>query len=187
MEAAIADWLTPAFKQGDIGGTTTPNLCGRLQLRVLGGHVRGEARGATGILRGAWKIAADNLSFAIQRRCRSRDRRHSGSNRRLLSTFAGCPNRILTAPVRRFGSSADRTVFHKIANDCSQHLLVFALRRFGITPAARISDAPGCFSIKSSISFSAASMVLDLSGVDDLRLLQEACIHFMSYLPLLNR
>jgi len=42
----------------------------------------------------------------------------------------------------------------------------------GITPDESLS--------LSSISFSAASMVLDLSGVMISRLLQEACIHFMS-------
>jgi hypothetical protein len=36
---------------------------------------------------------------------------------------------------------------------------------FSNSASNEVSDAPGCFSIKSSISFSAASNVLDLSGV----------------------
>jgi hypothetical protein len=55
-----------------------------------------------------------------------------------------------------------------------------SLATFWNSASSEDSDAPGCFSIKSSISFSAASMVLDLSGVMISRLLQEACIHFMS-------
>jgi hypothetical protein len=40
-----------------------------------------------------------------------------------------------------------------------------SLATFWNSATSEDSDAPGCFSIKSSISFSAASMVLDLSGL----------------------
>jgi hypothetical protein len=41
----------------------------------------------------------------------------------------------------------------------------FFLAMFSNSESSEVSDAPGCFSIKSSISFSAASNLLELSGV----------------------
>jgi hypothetical protein len=65
-----------------------------------------------------------------------------------------------------------------------------SLATFWNSATSEDSDAPGCFSIKSSISFSAASMVLDLSGL--MISASTASVHPLyvvkgDYLPLFNR
>lgn len=50
----------------------------------------------------------------------------------------------------------DRAVLHKISSTSG-----LSPARFWNSASSEDADAPGCFSIKSSISFSAASMVLD--------------------------
>ena len=78
----------------------------------------------------------------------------------------GCPllEGALTQPVtvtRRYWTELCFIKLPTIACNTSG----LSLATFWNSASSEDSDAPGCFSIKSSISFSAASMVLDLSGV----------------------
>ena len=78
----------------------------------------------------------------------------------------GCPllEGALTQPVtvtRRYWTELCFIKLPTIARNTSG----LSLATFWNSASSEDSDAPGCFSIKSSISFSAASMVLDLSGV----------------------
>jgi hypothetical protein len=95
------------------------------------------------------------------------------------------------ADIRDKGPSAARWKI-AVGQQLLATLLVFPFATFWNRASSEDADAPGCFSIKSSISFSAASMVLELSWFMVSTSYIQGGVHPLyvancGYLPLFNR